>query len=144
MKKLITTIAILLNLTGFAQDTSYNVNFNTITFDNKGVEAFVKAGIVNERWSHNDISTGSFSSTKTGEESVITIMDETLHAYDSYILGDGTLVFLINQSSFVNEDGSVDVIDYIDKMEVHLIPTGMYGEHILIKGGGTETRYFVR
>ena len=49
MKKLIRTIAILLNFTGFAQDiTGHQIKVNHFHFNNNGVEELVEGGIDNE------------------------------------------------------------------------------------------------
>lgn len=136
MKKLITTIAILLNLTGFAQEnTGHQIKVNHFHFNNNGVVELVEAGIDNESFSIHDLFI-TFQSIEMGIETSIQMDEETLHVYNSHKLADGSMVFFIDRSIFEGDEqyrATVGTLT-IDKSRI-------FGDRVIFEEGGARITY---
>lgn len=136
MKNLITAIAILLNLTGFAQEnTGHQIKVNHFHFNNNGVEELVEAGIDNESFRIHDLLI-TFQSIEMGVETYIQMDEETLHAHTSHKLADGSMVFHIDRSIFEGDKEYRTTIATltIDKSRI-------FGDRVIFEEGGARITY---
>ena len=136
MKNLITAIAILLNLTGFAQEiTGHQIKVNHFDFNNNGVVELIDAEVNNDSFRIRDLFI-TFQSIEMGVETYIQMDEETLHAHTSHKLADGCMVFHIDRSIFQGDEEYRTTIGTltIDKSRI-------FGDRVIFEEGGARITY---